>query len=176
MRNKIITLISMAAGFLSLPISAHGQPPMSGSESSDMSLPLNLSTPEEAVLSLFRAMYLGDSSLIDEIYLEDAQFRRVTASGEVKSNWLEDWRNWVGEQNEGDAVEEIFALQTQEFGHLAAVWAPFVLTYKGKITNCGVNQFTLVKAENQWRIIFGIDTAASPDTDCATFKEEYQNS
>ena len=132
--------------------------------------PLDLSTPEEAVRTLFRAMYLGDADLVDRVFIEDGQLRRVTQLGEVRPDGLQRWRNWVGEQEKGDAVEEIFDLKIEEFGNLATVWAPFVVTYKGDIAGCGVNQFTVAKTEDEWRIVFGMDTAAGAATDCASFK------
>ncbi len=135
--------------------------------------PLNLSTPEEAVRTMFRAMYLGDAALVDKVFLPDAQLRRVTAAGEIRPDGLTRWRDWVGEQQAGDAVEEIFQVEVKEFGHLATVWAPFVVTYKGEIAGCGVNSFTLAKSGGDWRIVFGMDTAATEGTDCGAFKEGY---
>ena len=135
--------------------------------------PLNLSTPQDAVYSLFRAMYLGDASLVDQIFLEDGQLRRVTNTGEVRPDGLKGWRDWVGAQEEGAAVEEIFDIEVRAFGHLASVWAPYWISYQGELIGCGVNEFVLTKTDTGWRIIYGMDTQASAETDCATFKATY---
>ena len=157
---------------LSMPNYALGEDTASPAyEMPGLDRPLNLTTPEEAVRSMFRAMYLGDASLVDRVFLEDAQLRRVTASGDVRPDGLKRWRDWVGEQSEGDAVEEIFNVKVEEFGHLATVWAPFVVTYKGEKVGCGVNQFTLAKTEDDWRIVFGMDTAAEATIECESFKQ-----
>ncbi len=135
--------------------------------------PLNLSTPEETVRSMFRAMYLGDATLVDKVFLPDAQLRRVTNTGEIRPDGLQAWRDWVGAQSPGDAVEEIFEIEVQATGRLASVWAPFVVTYKGAVVGCGVNEFVLAKAEGDWRIVFAMDNAAPEGTDCTTFKTDY---
>ena len=134
--------------------------------------PLDLSTPEEAVRSAFRAMYLGDGAMLDEIFLEDAALRRVTQNGEIRANGLTRWRDWVDEQETGAAYENIFALEVEQYGPLATVWAPFVVHYKGEIAGCGVNQFTLAETEGAWHIVFGMDTGKQEN--CETFKDDYR--
>ncbi len=135
--------------------------------------PLDLSTPEEAVRTMFRAMYLGDAELVDKVFLPDAQLRRVSNTGEIRPDGLQAWRDWVGAQSPGDAVEEIFEIEVQETGQLASVWAPFVVTYKGAVVGCGVNEFVLAKADDDWRIVLAMDNAAPEGTDCTTFKATY---
>lgn len=133
----------------------------------------DLTTPETAVRSLFKAMARGDGALVDQVFADDGQLRRITNEGALRADGLPRWREWVDAQEPGDAIEEIFALRVQEFGHLASVWAPFVVTYKGEIAGCGVNEFVLAKSDGDWRIVFGMDTAAAPEVDCASFKESY---
>lgn len=50
-------------------------------------------------------------------------------------------------------------------------WFFFIVTYKGEIKGCGVNQFTLARKADDWRIIFGADIAAGEDADCESFKK-----
>ena len=174
MKDDIMRLCrSFLAALAALSLASHAsaepayQPPR-------LDAPLDLSTPEDAVRSLFRAMYLGDAELVDRIFLEDGQLRRVTNTGEIRPDGLPRWRGWVSEQAAGDAVEEIFDVETQAFGNLATVWAPFIVAYKGNIVGCGVNTFTLAKIDGDWRIVFGMDTAAPEGTECETFKETYR--
>ncbi len=125
-------------------------------------------TPEGAIQKLFDGMRAGDGQAIRLLVLEGAQLDRVTKGGELRRGDFERWTNWVDQQSEGDADEEIFEVRTQEFGGLATVWAPFILHYKGKLVGCGVNQFTLARQESAWKIVHGIDTAY--DGDCSKFK------
>jgi len=134
--------------------------------------PIDLSTPQGTAYAMMMAMYRGDAELIDKIFLEDAKLRRVKADGSVEPDGLKRWRDWVGTLEIGQAHEDIFGLKVEEFGNLATVWAPFTITFNGEMAGCGVNQLTMAKDADQWRIVSGIDTAA-PKESCATFKDNY---
>lgn len=128
--------------------------------------------PRDTVDALFDAMRAGDGEAVKETIADGAPLMRVEANGSVRSSSFEDWANWVDVQNEGDADEQIFAVNIREHGDLASVWAPFTLHYKGELTGCGVNQFTLAREKDIWTIIHGIDIQDAGD--CATFKARYE--
>jgi len=134
--------------------------------------PLDLSTPEAAAYSMMIAMYRGDAGMVDNIFLEGATLRRVKADGSVEHDGLQRWRDWVSTLETGQAYEEIFGLKTQQFENLATVWAPFVITFKGEIAGCGVNQLSMVRTQGDWRVVSGMDTQA-PKESCPAFKETY---
>ena len=133
--------------------------------------PLDLSTPEQTAHSMMKAMYLGSAEMLDKVFVEDAQLRRITADGQLRPDGYAKWRAWVGEQAKGDVFEDIFGVETRIFGNLATVWAPFVVSYKNEIVGCGVNQLSMARQGGEWRIVSGMDT--NTDTDCATFKADY---
>lgn len=146
---------------------------LSSAQTADEMLgPVDLSTPENAVHSLMRGMYQGDTDMIDRVMLEDGVFRRVLPDGRVSQDGLPDWRTWVGTLEVGTAHEELFAVRTQQFGNMATVWAPFVISVNGTIANCGVNTMTLAETGGEWKIVFGMDTPA-PRESCHTFKATY---
>jgi len=159
-----------ALAALALPLAgcahapAPAAPPMTAS--------LDLSTPEAAAYSMMRAMYQGDAAMVDAVFMEGATLRRVTPEGTLGANGLARWRGWVGGLEVGEANEQIFSLETEQFGDLATVWAPFVLTYKGDIAGCGVNTLTLARVAEGWRIASGMDTAAEKEA-CAGFRASY---
>lgn len=134
--------------------------------------PVDLSTPESAVYSLMRAMYQGDTGMIDRVMLEDGVFRRALPDGRVTQDGLSDWRTWVGTLEVGAAHEELFEVRSQQFGNMATVWAPFVISVNGTIANCGVNTMTLAQSDSEWKIVFGMDTPAPRET-CHSFKATY---
>jgi hypothetical protein len=43
-------------------------------------------------------------------------------------------------------------------GPLAVAWAPFTIAIDGEFKSCGVNQFTLVKYADGWKVAYLIDT------------------
>ena len=122
---------------------------------------------EETIIKLFDAMRAGDGAAIHAIFLPDANLDRVRATGEYRKSSFTPWADWVDEQADGDADEQIFSVRSQEFGNLAYVWAPFKVVYKGELVGCGVNHFTLIKQDGDWRIAHGIDT--NFDGDCNSF-------
>lgn len=152
---------------LGLGACAHGG--ASVAEPVDMTAPMDLSTPEAAVYSMMRAMYQGDGEMVDQIFLPGAELRRVTADGEVRPDGFQRWRDWVASLEVGHAHEELFDVTSEEFGHLATVWAPFVISVGGELAGCGVNTLTLAKVEGDWRVIFAMDSQA-PEGTCDGFR------
>jgi hypothetical protein len=134
--------------------------------------PIDLSTPQAATHSMMRAMYQADADMVDQVFIEGAQLRRVTAEGEIRPDGLQRWRDWVGSLQQGDAYEELFALSSEQLGPLATVWAPFLVTYQGDLVGCGVNQLTLAKTDGEWRVVFAMDTSEPKET-CGDFKARY---
>ena len=134
--------------------------------------PLDLSTPESTAHAMMMAMYRGDADMVDKVFLEDAALRRVKVDGSVLPDGLKRWRDWVGTLDVGQAHEEIFTLEVEQFGNLATVWAPFVIRFDGEIAGCGVNQLSMALRDGQWRIVSAMDVQAPKDS-CATFKENY---
>ena len=136
------------------------------------SAPLDLSSPQGTAYTMMMAMYRGDAEIVDKVFIEGATLRRVKADGAVEPDGLKRWRDWVGTLEVGQAHEEIFGLDVQRFGALAAVWAPFVIKYEGKIVGCGVNHLSMASTNGEWRIVSGMDTPAPKDS-CTKFKENY---
>lgn len=134
---------------------------------------LDLSTPEATAHSMMMAMYRGEADLIDQIFVDGGELNRAKVDGTVEFGARQRWQDWVGLEP-GEAHEEIFDLKVEQFGNLATVWAPFVISINGKIAGCGVNQLSLVNQRDdttpKWRIVSAIDTQAPKDT-CAEFRE-----
>lgn len=163
-----ITFIA-AAG---LALGACAMQPLPQPEPVAMTAPLDLSTPEATAFSMMRAMYQGDADMVDAVFLDGATLRRVTPEGEVQPDGLKRWRDWVGTLAVGDAHETLFAVKTEQRGNLASVWAPFTITFKGKLVGCGVNQLSMARIGDDWRVVFGMDTG-EPDGMCEGFRARY---
>lgn len=129
-------------------------------------------SPEDVVITLFNGMRSGDADAIRALVVPDARLDRLHPDGRLQQGTFERWINWVGQQAEGDADEQIFGVETlSKSEELATVWAPFTIRYKGELVGCGVNQFTLGKTADGWRILYGIDKPAQ--TDCETFPDQF---
>jgi hypothetical protein len=131
------------------------------------------STPEETVHVLFDAMRSGNGDAIREIVLPKARLGRLQADGTIKDGTFESWITRVDGFNEGDADEQVFGVKTLSMSpELATVWAPFTIRFKGELVGCGVNQFTLAKTIEGWRIVYGIDMPAQ--VDCETYPDRFK--
>lgn len=159
MRLALISTLACAA------ISAEAQ------TAEEMLAPIDLSTPEAAVYSMMRAMYQGDAEMVDQIFLESAILRRVTAQGEIRPDGLQRWRNWVDTLEVGAAHERLYDVRSEQYGKLATVWAPFTIKVNGELVGCGVNTMTLTEQGGAWRVIYGMDTNAPKET-CETFEAD----
>lgn len=132
------------------------------------------STPEETVNVLFDAMRAGNGDAIRQIVLPEARLGRLQADGTIRDGTFEGWINRVDSFNEGDADEQIFGVKTLSMSpELATVWAPFTIRFKGELAGCGVNQFTLAKTVDGWRIVYGIDMPAQED--CETYPDRFKS-
>jgi hypothetical protein len=58
----------------------------------------------------------------------------------------------------GAADEQIVFETVKVDDDLAMVWTPYRFIFNGKFSHCGVNSFTLVKLNGEWKINYVIDT------------------
>jgi len=137
------------------------------------SSPLDLSTPQGTAYAMMIAMYRGDADMVDKVFQDDGDLNRVGPDGIVEFGGRKGWQDWVGTLDVGQAHEELFGIEVQQFGNLATVWAPFVISFDGKIVGCGVNQLSMAQTNGEWRIVSGMDVQA-PRDECADFKIKYQ--
>lgn len=54
--------------------------------------------------------------------------------------------------------EKIRSFNIQIDGNMANAWTPYEFWYNDVFSHCGVNSFQLFKQNNQWKIIYLIDT------------------
>nr|WP_321225731.1 nuclear transport factor 2 family protein [uncultured Psychroserpens sp.] len=54
--------------------------------------------------------------------------------------------------------EELLSYNIQIDGDMAHVWTPYKFYFDGNFSHCGVNSFQLFKDDEQWKIIYLIDT------------------
>ncbi len=129
-------------------------------------------TPEDVVVKLFDAMRAGDGEALRAFVVADARLDRLLPDGSLRQGPFERWISWVDTQEQGDADEKIFGVETLSMSpELATVWAPFTITYKGDLVGCGVNQFTLAKTGEGWRVVYGVDMPS--EADCETFPDQF---
>lgn len=113
---------------------------------------------EQAVLApingIFGALRTGDASaLLPWVYPDG----RVTATGtRSTSSGLrqQSWTQFATRVSPAMAFDETISDPAIEIdGDVAMVWAPFVVRTGGKVANCGIDHFDLVRENGAWKIM-----------------------
>lgn len=107
---------------------------------------------------VFDAMRAGDDETLRTLLLPDTKLDRIAPDEPVSRGDASGWIEWVSTLSPGQADEQIFDVELHVEGPLAVAWAPFTIAINGKPTSCGVNQFTLVKHTDGWKVANLIDT------------------
>ena len=129
-----------------------------------VSLNSHADTPEEiaevrdVLDQVFDAMRAGDVETLKILLLPDTALDRITPNELVERGDSTGWLEWVATLSPGQADEQIFDVEIHVEGPLAVAWAPFTIAIDGELKSCGVNQFTLVKHPEGWRVAYLIDT------------------
>lgn len=107
------------------------------------------------ILALFTAFEAGDAAaMLRHVYPDG----RVTASGtrgDGASNLRQQsWTQFAGRIKPESAFQErITDPKVDIDGDIAMVWAPFVVRVGGKVSNCGVDHFDLVREDGAWKVM-----------------------
>ena len=115
-------------------------------------------TDEQAVLApinaLLAALSAGDSAGVLRVVYPDG---RVTAVGTLRSGTglrQQSWTEFAARQKPGEGFEESISDPAIEIdGDIAMVWAPFVVRVDGKVGNCGIDHFDLVRENGAWKVM-----------------------
>lgn len=107
---------------------------------------------------VFDAMRAGDDEALKLLLLPDTKLDRISPDKPVERGDSSGWIGWVSTLSPGQADEQIFDVKIHVEGPLAVAWAPFTIAIDGELKSCGVNQFTLVKHANGWKVAYLIDT------------------
>ncbi|MBT7583091.1 MAG: hypothetical protein HN572_09005 [Kordiimonadaceae bacterium] len=108
--------------------------------------------------NVFNAMRAGDDETLKTLILEDTKLDRIAPGQSVTRGVSADWIGWGGTLNPGQADEQIFDVEINVEGPLATAWAPFTIAIDGELKSCGINHFTLVKMNGDWKVAYLIDT------------------
>jgi Putative lumazine-binding len=107
------------------------------------------------VNALFAAFEAGQATaMLRQVYPDG----RVTASGMRADGAVnlrqQSWTQFAERITPDRAFQERIADPTVEIdGDIAVVWAPFVVRVGGKVSNCGVDHFDLVRENGAWKVM-----------------------
>jgi len=104
----------------------------------------------------------ADSNAVLSVFAPNAIMQTIAVNKDGKTivgqNQVANFASYIGKQSKGAADEQIVFDNIKVDGDLAVVWTPYRFVYNGKFSHCGVNSFTLVKMNGDWKINYLIDT------------------
>lgn len=115
----------------------------------------------QPIRTMFACMLQADTSQFASCFAPGA--RLETAGGlnpkqGIKPESLADFARTIASLKPGMADERIEIGSVQSDGKIAMVWTTYSFWLDGKLSHCGINAFTLVKATDGWKIQYVLDT------------------
>ena len=110
---------------------------------------------------LFDGMQKADSTLLNPLFTPTARLQTVVnKEGEVTvhDDAIGTFINSIGKAKAGTLDERLSGMEIRIDAELATAWTPYVFYFQDKKNHCGVNAFTLVKMNGNWKIQTIIDT------------------
>jgi len=132
-----------------------------------MALPTFSQTSDEkavhsTITQLFDGMRKADTTLFKATLLASASLQSVARSQDgqvtVRQESIPAFVASVGKQKAGALDERLAPYEVKIDGDLATAWTPYVFYFNNQKSHCGVNAFTLVRVNGQWKIQAIIDT------------------
>lgn len=117
---------------------------------------------KKVVLKLFDGMRKGDSTMVHEVFMENADMHTVfvdeNGNNQLRKGSLDRFLNAVGTPHDAVWDEPVWDMQINIDGALASVWTKYAF-YAGKqFSHCGVDAFQLFKSDDGWKIVQITDT------------------
>lgn len=117
---------------------------------------------KQVVVTFFKGFHAKDSSIIKSVCAENMILQSISESSkgaQLKNQSSKDFYHSIATIPPTILFEEkLLDYSIQVDGAMAHVWTPYEFYINGKISHKGVNAFTLFKENEQWRIVYIIDT------------------
>lgn len=109
------------------------------------------SGPEGLAQKLFDAMAAHDGAGARALFVPDANLVAVAPEGKVTVTPIDKWTDRISSSKD-KWLERMWLPKVQEHNAISTVWGEYDFHLNGKFTHCGIDTFTLVKTNGEWRI------------------------
>ncbi|MGB5275022.1 MAG: nuclear transport factor 2 family protein [Flavobacteriaceae bacterium] len=118
---------------------------------------------QKTIMAFFEGFHRQDSLMIKETVDQNIILQTIgtdsLGNNEVRTEVFSDFlKSIVGIPKTTQFQEVIQSFSIQVDGPMANAWTPYEFSLNGGFHHCGVNSFQLVKDQEQWKIIYLIDT------------------
>lgn len=120
-------------------------------------------SPESVVYNFFDAMNnvdveVLDSIIYDEAVLSSSKLDKISLQGSIKQSTKLNFINAISTAPKGALDERIWDLKVEKRDGLANVWMDYAFYLNGNFSHCGVNNFTMMKIKDKWKVVSLSDT------------------
>ncbi len=114
------------------------------------------------IITLFRGMNLGDSSMVHTAFTADATMASISnKDGKIvvrRESSIAGFLKAVGSPHKEPWSEPIWDARVEVDGDFAQVWTPYAFYVGKNFSHCGVDAFQLIKQNGEWKIFYLADT------------------
>lgn len=119
-------------------------------------------TEEEKIKTVinnfFGAMQNSDSVKVKNAFTSSAIFQLIDEHGVLQQDSPAGFAKYVGTMPKLDLVENATSWKISIDGKMANAWVGYEFYYQKKFTHCGIDNFVLLKENDQWKIHYLIFT------------------
>ena len=129
-----------------------------------LSAPLTASANErtgvlQAISNLFKAMETRDLELTRSVMMPAGELMSGDDQMSVDAQGTE-FAEYMKDLDEGDELlqERLIKPEVMVSGNIAVVWSDYQFFVDGKLSHCGVDNFSLMKVQGEWRLMYATFT------------------
>lgn len=119
----------------------------------------------------------ANAAKVDSLFLKEATITSISRGEkgmhQRKSEKAVNFVKFVGKHKPNELDEKIWSYDVNINQDLSTVWTDYTFFYKGKISHCGVNAFTLHQTNDGWKILNITDTRN--EENCQTLSTSVEN-
>ena len=127
-------------------------------------------TVQKTIETFFQNFHEQDTLALKEHAVDFVTMQTISkdSSGKVKVNtvpYADFITRIAGIPKSTKFEEKLKSFTVQVDGDMATAWTPYEFLIDGVFHHCGVNSFQLVKFDEDWKIVYLIDTRRTEDCD-----------
>lgn len=115
------------------------------------------------IIEFFEAFHKQDTTKLRAMVKGDIKLQSISINKEGKtalqeSDYGQFLKNIASIPDDRTFEEKLLDFSIQIDGAMANAWTPYEFWYDGNFSHCGVNSFQLIKEDDEWKIIYLVDT------------------